>query len=177
MPLFPTSEEWLRQSSLLLEARPTTTRITTKYTVPNADSPRIAKKRSRNAAARERKGTTEANAARDAAAREGDNTASKAPKAYLELKTYDPESGVTLKYRTDKAAEVGRLIASLGRLGRHMAALPAITEDIAMTDAQPAEKDTDGTSTPRPDTAKDKAQGGQASAGGGGKKKKKAGKR
>ena len=40
------------------------------------------------------------------------------------LKTYDPESGVVLKYKTDKAADVGRLIASLGRLGRHMAALP-----------------------------------------------------
>lgn len=47
--------------------------------------------------------------------------------------------------------------------------------DIVMTDAQPAEKDTDGTSTPKPDAAKDK--GAQASAGGGGKKKKKAGKR
>ena len=46
------------------------------------------------------------------------------PKAYLELRTYDPESGVTLKYKTDKAAEIGRLIVSLGRLGRSMAALP-----------------------------------------------------
>ena len=40
------------------------------------------------------------------------------------LKTYDPESGVVLKYKTDKAADVGRLIAGLGRLGRDMAALP-----------------------------------------------------
>ena len=46
------------------------------------------------------------------------------PRAYLVLKTYDPESGIVLKYKTDKAAEVGRLIASLGRLGRDMAALP-----------------------------------------------------
>jgi hypothetical protein len=46
----------------------------------------------------------------------------------LDLKTYDPESGACLKYRTNKAAEVGRLIASLGRLGRHMAALPEVAE-------------------------------------------------
>lgn len=40
------------------------------------------------------------------------------------MKTYDPESGVVLKFKTDRAAEVGRLIGSLGRMGRHMAALP-----------------------------------------------------
>ena len=48
------------------------------------------------------------------------------------LKTYDPESGVVLKYKTDKAADVGRLIASLGRLGRHMAALPEKQEGMAL---------------------------------------------
>lgn len=42
----------------------------------------------------------------------------------LVLKTYDPDSGTCLKYRTDKAAEVGRLIAALGICGRVMAALP-----------------------------------------------------
>ena len=46
------------------------------------------------------------------------------PRACLTLKTYDPESGVCLKFKTDRAADVGRLIAGLGRLGRHMAALP-----------------------------------------------------
>lgn len=35
-----------------------------------------------------------------------------------------------MKYRTDKGAEVGRLIATLGRLGRHMAALPESAEPI-----------------------------------------------
>jgi len=44
------------------------------------------------------------------------------------LKTYDPESGVCLQFKTDRAAEVGRLITGLGRLGRHMAALPQKTE-------------------------------------------------
>ena len=53
---------------------------------------------------------------------------SRAPKALLTLKTYDPVSGTCLKYKTDKAAEVGRLVASLGSCGRIMAALPAKEE-------------------------------------------------
>lgn len=54
-------------------------------------------------------------------------------KAELMLKTYDPRSGVCLKYRTDKAAEVGRLVGSLGRLGRGMAALPEENEGRSAT--------------------------------------------
>lgn len=50
-------------------------------------------------------------------------------KALLTLKTYDPVSGACLKYRTDKAAEVGRLVAALGTCARVMAALPEIEED------------------------------------------------
>ena len=49
-------------------------------------------------------------------------------------KTYDPVSGTTLKYKTNKAADVTRLITSLGRLGRNMAALPESLE-IIMDDA------------------------------------------
>lgn len=52
-------------------------------------------------------------------------------------------SGTTLKYKTDKAAEVGRLIAAMGTLGREMAALPELKQDVAMVDA-PVE----GTETP-----------------------------
>ncbi|KKZ63651.1 hypothetical protein EMCG_02092, partial [[Emmonsia] crescens] len=36
--------------------------------------------------------------------------------ATLTLKTFHPTSGICLKYRTNKAAEVGRLIAGLGKL-------------------------------------------------------------
>lgn len=85
------------------------------------------------------------------------------------LKTYDPQSGVTLKYRTTKAAEVSRLIySSLGSLGRGMAAVPeAPAADEAMPDAPtPVGEGAGGDAkagTPAP------AQGG----GGGGKKKKK----
>ena len=36
-----------------------------------------------------------------------------------------------MKFKTDRAADVGRLIGGLGRLGRHMAALPQKTEGTA----------------------------------------------
>ncbi|KAI4765475.1 hypothetical protein E4T52_01765 [Aureobasidium sp. EXF-3400] len=112
MPYFTSSEEWQRQSALLLQARPNTTRITTKYHIPSATS--ISPKPS--SAPTEPAQPTQ-------------------PIALLELKTYDPVSGTTLKYRTDKAAEVGRLIAAMGSLGREMAALPQVKEDVVMGDA------------------------------------------
>ena len=52
------------------------------------------------------------------------------------LKTYDPESGTCLQYKTNKGAEVGRLIGNLGRLGRHMAALPETAEDFSVPAAE-----------------------------------------
>ncbi|KAG9517299.1 hypothetical protein KCU93_g8822, partial [Aureobasidium melanogenum] len=122
MPYFTSSEEWQRQSALLLQARPTTTRITTKYHIPDASS--ISSKPS---------APTDATTPSEP----------KQPIALLELKTYDPVSGTTLKYKTDKAAEVGRLIAAMGTLGREMAALPELKQDVAMVDAP-----IDGTETP-----------------------------
>jgi hypothetical protein len=50
-------------------------------------------------------------------------------------------SGTTLKYRTDKAAEVGRLIAAMGSLGREMAALPEVKGDVVMGDAGAVQED------------------------------------
>ncbi|KAI4869459.1 signal recognition particle 9 kDa protein-domain-containing protein [Hypoxylon rubiginosum] len=105
MPYYATSQEWLHQSSLLLEARPNTTRITTKY--------HISKPKPRRPS---QKPTTSSSA---------DASALPPPRGSLTLKTYDPHSGACLKYRTTKAAEVSRLILSLGRpLGGRMAALP-----------------------------------------------------
>lgn len=85
------------------------------------------------------------------------------------LKTYDPASGTSLKYETNKGAEVGRLIGNLGRLGRHMAALPELAEDPAGGE---------GASAPQADESGDVKMGGvpadpKAGAGAGGKKKKK----
>lgn len=133
MVYLSTSEEWQHHSALLLQARPTTVRkynltpyycrvltmpplqarITTKYKIPNLDSPKYQKPRKRK---------------RDGEADGKDAAAPRVPKAWLVLKTYDPESGVVLKFKTDKAADVGRLINGLGRLGRHMAALPVKEE-------------------------------------------------
>ncbi|KAK7753517.1 hypothetical protein SLS62_004592 [Diatrype stigma] len=109
MPYYATSQEWLHQSSLLLEARPSTTRITTKYS--------IARPKPRKTPSSTSTETTKAAPTTTAAAE-------KPPRGALTLKTYDPVSGATLKYRTTKAAEVSRLILSLGRLGSRMAGLP-----------------------------------------------------
>lgn len=62
------------------------------------------------------------------------------------LKTYNPASGITLKYRTNKQQEVGRLITTLGKLagGADVAGLglsaPGVPAgDVEMVDA-PAEE-------------------------------------
>ncbi|KAH8169592.1 signal recognition particle 9 kDa protein (SRP9) domain-containing protein [Sarocladium implicatum] len=145
MPYFETSQEWLDQSLLLLEARPETTRITTKYSLKPLP-PRPSK-------------TEDATTTSDSAA-------PTAPRGHLVLKTYDPDSGVTLKYRTTKAAEVSRLVqASLGRLGKAMAGLPADAPEVEMQDA------------PQEEAPATTGQGQQAGAGGGGGKKKKKGKK
>ncbi|KAI1007669.1 hypothetical protein K3495_g553 [Podosphaera aphanis] len=101
MPFLETAQEWLTQSRLLLLARPSSTRITTKYTLPRHGTAR--------------RGT------RRCGGPEGAGAA--APTATLTLKTFDPVSGVTLKYATHKAAEVGRLVQIMGRLARGMAGL------------------------------------------------------
>jgi hypothetical protein len=91
------------------------TRITTKYKIPNLAAAKYQKPKKRK---------------RNDDAEEKDTNTAKVPRAALVLKTYDPESGVVLKFKTDKAADVGRLITGLGRLGRHMAALPEKAEGI-----------------------------------------------
>ncbi|KAF2762854.1 hypothetical protein EJ05DRAFT_506525 [Pseudovirgaria hyperparasitica] len=120
MPQFETSQEWLTQSSLLLQARPTTTRITSKYNVLSPTSAKITKKRSKRPLKTNPESTTTTTTTA---------TPPEAPLAAFILKTYDPVSGACLKYKTDKAAEVGRLVGCLGRLGRSMAALPEMGED------------------------------------------------
>ncbi len=88
---------------------------------------------------------------------------------------------MTLKYKTDKAAEVGRLITILSMLGRSMAGLPKVEEDVDLLSApidsiskmasdQIASSETGGV----------KASDGQSGPGGGqggGKRSKKKGKR
>ncbi|GKT53609.1 WD repeat protein [Colletotrichum tofieldiae] len=158
MPTYKTSQEWLEQSSLLLQARPATTRITTKYSIKPV-KPRKSKT-----------STEDATATGDAPM-----TDAKPPRGSLVLKTFDPASGVTLKYRTTKAAEVSRLVTCLGTLGRTMSTskAPVEVKDEPMTDAA-------GSASGAPAAGEDTPVGGVAGAptptgagGGGGKKKKK----
>ncbi|KAI1331088.1 signal recognition particle 9 kDa protein-domain-containing protein [Xylariaceae sp. FL0255] len=188
MTYYQTSQEWLRQSAMLLDARPTTTKITTSYNLTSKQTRRKQKRAAKEAAA----------AAAAAAAEQGTTTTTTQPqkqqqqqqqqpppRASLTIKTYDPVSGVCLKYKTTKAAEVSRLILCLGQLGRKMAALPAdeAVADVAMPDAPPAVEGGGGeveASVEQPAAASSKpapspAQGQQG--GGGGKGKKKRGKK
>ncbi|KAJ1335330.1 signal recognition particle protein [Microdochium nivale] len=180
MPYFATSQEWLRQSALLLEARPTTTRITTKYNIarPKARKPSKSKPEST-----EETTTTSSTSATT-------TTTPKPPRGNLVIKTFDPVSGVTLKYRTTKAAEVGRLVLCLGRLGTRMTGLPgdsadvevatAGAEDVAMADdAAPAAAAAAAAETPAPAAAAAavSTDSKTTAGGGGGKGKKKKGKK
>ena len=97
------------------------------------------------------------------------------PAATLTLKTFHPESGICLKYQTDKAAEVGRLLTGLGRLAK--------SESIEMPAAVPVGGETmevdvaEETQEPVPAKLEEAKARTTAPAGGGGKGKKKKGKK
>jgi len=171
MPYLETAQSWLTQSTLLLKARPSTTRMTTKYTITTPTDPSKVKPRKAKASSTTPDEPSTATPA----------TASDAPRATLTLKTFDPASGATLKYRTNKAAEVSRLIQILGRLARPMSGLPEVKEDVPMVSAG-AGGDGEGSGaggvgTPTVENVPAVAGGGkpgqQAGGGLGGKKKKK----
>ncbi|PSK42857.1 hypothetical protein B9Z65_6811 [Elsinoe australis] len=188
MPLYKTSEEWTHYTTLLLRARPTTaclqpspTRIVTKYTIPPLPSKsKVAKLRAKKAASTAKRNSNKdtSAAAENELKSPADCAGEKPSVGYLELRAYDPESGACLKYRTEKAAEVGRLVAGLGRMGRVMAALPEVEEkeDVVMGEAgeddKAEEKVAEKVKAPTQQTGQQ--QGGQAQ---GGKGKKKKGKR
>ncbi|KAF3483454.1 WD repeat protein [Arthroderma uncinatum] len=100
MVFLETSQDYLKQSSLLLEAYPDTTRISTRYSYPKRPS---AKERAK---AKSKATTSEST----------EPTETTVTPATLTLKTFNPGTGICLKYQTNKAAEVGRLIAGLGKL-------------------------------------------------------------
>ncbi|KAJ5587386.1 uncharacterized protein N7459_003151 [Penicillium hispanicum] len=166
MPYLPTSQEFLEQSAQLLEAYPDTTRITTKYSFPT--------ERPANQAKRQKSQSKRA----DASAPAETPSAPVVPVAALTLKTYNPSTGICLQYRTNKVAEVGRLMTGLGKLagGADVASLglsaPGVAGagDVEMLDA-PAVGDE--AAPPAPAAAQNQQQGG---AKGQGKGKKKGGK-
>ncbi|CAK7242138.1 MAG: hypothetical protein STHCBS139747_003618 [Sporothrix thermara] len=181
MATLATSQQWLHQSSLLLEARPHTTRITCRYSVKPKPARRV-KKSAKNAGG---EGDADDQTLPDAPAKSTAAPVGQNPRAKLVLKTVDSASGVCLKYETTKAAEVSRLVQLLGQLSRRQAGLVAAGtsteehEDVAMGDAAAAEEPASAAAaaaapspTPTPAPAQQQ-QGG----GGGGKGKKKKGKR
>ncbi|KAJ8068890.1 hypothetical protein OCU04_002574 [Sclerotinia nivalis] len=112
-----TAQEWLTQSSLLLKAHPSTTRITTKYTILHAaPSPHAPS-------------TTHSTPSKPRLPKSSSSQPAP-PRATLTITTFHPHSGVNLKYTTNKAAEVSRLIQIMGRLGKLMAGLPEEKEGL-----------------------------------------------
>lgn len=130
-PYHETSSTWLTQSAQLISAYPTTTRVTTKYSIkapPTASE--LSKKRKRTPLAPTSTTTKSDAEPTEPAQVQSPEEAVKnmTPRASITLKTFEPGSGICIKYKTDKEREVGRLIANLGRLARGMAALPV--EDV-----------------------------------------------
>lgn len=116
MPYFSDLNTYLHQSSLFIQAYPSA-RITTKYSLPRKPKAK-ADSKSKEA----RIPAIDDSAATDSSATPAQTQQQSIHKrersAVLTLKTYHPESGICLKYRTDKAAEVGRLLTGLGRLAK-----------------------------------------------------------
>lgn len=109
------------------------TLVTTKYTVPNPNRARIKKRaeaRRKHAAAKTAASGVQNASDVDTQAEDGATSAAaqslqQPATATLILKTFDPVSGTCLKFQTNKQQDVGRLVGSLARLGRTMAALPS----------------------------------------------------
>ncbi|KAK4123985.1 hypothetical protein N657DRAFT_619276 [Parathielavia appendiculata] len=115
MPYYEKAEDWLHQSALLLQARPSTTRVTTRYHLKPARRIPKSKKQQQDA--------SQTTIEQQSKPQQQDQNKEKPPRGHLVLKTFDPHSGITLKYKTSKAAEVGRLVQMLGSLGKGMAGL------------------------------------------------------
>ena len=172
MPFFSDLNTYLHQSSLLIQAYPST-RITTKYSLPRKSNtkaksqPKDASKDSESAAE-----TTDATTTQTQPKRERSAT--------LTLKTFHPESGICLKYRTDKAAEVGRLLNGLGRLAKgEVIDLPSAATATASGDADKMDIDSGGAGAvvKTEDKVVTAPPVATQSTGGGGKGKKKKGKK
>lgn len=172
MPYLTDLHTYLHQSSLLIQAYPSS-RITTKYSLPRKPNTKSKSKPKETAAPP----TNDSTAA-------GPQTSKRERSAVLTLKTYHPESGICLKYRTDKAAEVGRLLTALGRLAKgEVIEMPTTTTaapTAAVPDGDKMEVDSGPVAAPKLEektvTAAPAATQG-ASGGGGGKSKKKKGKK
>lgn len=169
MSYFTDLNTYLHRSSQLIQAYPST-RITTKYSLPKKPS----------AKAREKKDGTASTTPADSAGA-APTQPKREPSAILTLKTFHPDSGICLKYKTDKAAEVGRLLAGLGRLAKgELIELPTTTTTtttIAVNDADKMDIDSGVVATEPEAKVVVAPPAATQTAGGGGKGKKKKGKK
>ncbi|EGX51360.1 hypothetical protein AOL_s00054g430 [Orbilia oligospora ATCC 24927] len=166
MVLVKTPLDFIERSVQLLQAHPATTRITTTYNISPA--PTTPSRRPKPTSSKST--TTTATQTEEKP---------KLPRGTLTLKTYDPISGSLIKLRTDKIADVGRIVTGLHRLARSMAGL----KDLGSGEVTAAAATAGGTAeTAGPSVTKDAVagavaatEGGEAAAGGskGGKKKNK----
>ncbi|KAF3215602.1 hypothetical protein TWF192_006530 [Orbilia oligospora] len=170
MVLVKTPLDFIERSVQLLQAHPATTRITTTYNISPA--PTTPSRRPKPTPSKST--TTTATQTEEKP---------KLPRGTLTLKTYDPISGSLIKLRTDKIADVGRIVTGLHRLARSMAGLKDLGSGEVTAAAAAAAAAPGGTAeTSGPSVTKDAVagavaatEGGEAAAGGskGGKKKNK----
>ncbi|RVX70778.1 hypothetical protein B0A52_05429 [Exophiala mesophila] len=162
MPYFSDLHTYLYRSSQLIQAYPST-RITTKYSLP--------KKSKSQSTSKSKPLDTSASELAQPTATSQQQPPKRDPSATLTLKTFHPESGICLKYRTDKAAEVGRLLAGLGRLAKgELIDLPTAAPAIIANDGDKMDLDPVVETEAKVVTATPAAA---QTAGGGGKGKKK----
>lgn len=163
-------------------------RITTKYFFPS-QRPSALNKRAQSQKRQEQKkqqqqsqNETERSSQSTSAATQQQQeltTTPATPVANLTLKTYSPATGICLKYRTNKAAEVGRLITTLGKLAAGADVAGLGLSSAAPTGGAGGGGDVEITDAPPVSGAggEDAAAGGKADTGAkGGKSKKKGGK-
>jgi Signal recognition particle 9 kDa protein (SRP9) len=162
MPFLPNVNSYLHQSSLLLQAYPSTTRITTKYSLPRKTKPKPAGENSKGQPA----------ASSDAAESRKATREQQPPAATLTFKTFETTAGICLKYETNKSAEVGRLMTGLGRLAKG-----EVIEEPSVTIAGTETKESNAEHVVDLDIPAPKVEKVSETAGGGGKAKKKKGKK
>ncbi|KAK6533570.1 hypothetical protein TWF694_002508 [Orbilia ellipsospora] len=122
--------EFIERSLQLLQAHPNTTKITTTYHISPPPT-----KPSRHPKPTSTKSTATATTTEEKP---------KLPRGKLTLKTYDPISGGIIIFKTEKVADMGRLVGGLHRLGRRMANV----KDIIPDDTAAAATAGGGTATP-----------------------------
>ncbi|ATZ52399.1 hypothetical protein BCIN_08g01370 [Botrytis cinerea B05.10] len=167
MPHLDTAQEWLTQSSMLLKAHPSTTRITTKYTLLHAATSTHAPSTTHSTATKPRLPKPSSTPQAPTAVKPESQ-----PRGTLTLTTFNPHSGVNLKYTTNKAAEVSRLIQIMGRLGKLMCGLPETEEKEGLGEINMAEAPVEEEVDEKKDVGKGQAQTQTQPQGGKGKKKK-----